>query len=207
MKTTTNKKTNKYEDYINAHAAAVPQLEAAIQQLIAARLDVSTESIADIALSDSKAIRTQAKRLAAEDAKQIKIVTTREELTARASEYMNSVIDNSQQVAKNALRVGEADALDPKAFIISGDKVKLSTDWLAGQHQQHKIDQAVLRGRVLQQCEQVRRAVEALNALIAGHPSFKTAILPEDTDYRSVIRVSYEGTIELHPDALDCLKE
>ena len=43
--------------------------------------------------------------------------------------------------------------------------------------------------------------------MIADHPSFKAAILPEDTDYRSVISVSYEGTIELHPDALDCLKE
>lgn len=67
-------KTNKHEEYIKAHAAAIPQLEAAIQQLKVARLDVSTESIADIVLSDSKAIRTQAKRLAAEDAKQIKIV-------------------------------------------------------------------------------------------------------------------------------------
>ena len=95
----------------------------------------------------------------------------------------------------------------PKAFIVSGDKVKLSTDWLADQHQRHTLEVAVMRGRVLQQCEQVRRAVEALNTLIADHPSFKAAILPEDTDYRSVIRVSYEGTIELHPDALDCLKE
>jgi len=59
-------KTNKHEEYIKAHAAAIPQLEAAIQQLKVARLDVSTESIADIVLSDSKAIRTQAKRLAAE---------------------------------------------------------------------------------------------------------------------------------------------
>jgi len=200
-------KTNKHEEYIKAHAAAIPQLEAAIQQLKAARLDVSTESIADIVLSDSKAIRTQAKRLAAEDAKQIKIVTTREELTARANEYMNSVINNSQQAIKNALRVDEADALDLKAFIVSGDKVKLSTDWLADQHQRRTLEVAVMRGRVLQQCEQVRRAVEALNTLIADHPSFKAAILPEDTDYRSVIRVSYEGTIELHPDALDCLKE
>ena len=194
-------KTNKHEEYIKAHAAAIPQLEAAIQQLKVARLDVSTESIADIALSDGKAIRTQAKR------KHIKIITTREELTARANEYMNSVIDNSQQAIKNALRVGEADALDPKAFIVSGDKVKLSTDWLADQHQRRTLEVAVMRGRVLQQCDQVRRAVEALNTLIADHPSFKTAILPEDTDYRSVIRVSYEGTIELHPDALDCLKE
>ena len=193
-------KTNKHEEYIKAHAAAIPQLEAAIQQLKVARLDVSTESIAAIALSDGKAIRTQAKRLAAEDAKHIKIITTREELTARANEYMNSVIDNSQQAIKNALRVGEA-------FIVSGDKVKLSTDWLADQHQRRTLEVAVMRGRVLQQCDQVRRAVEALNTLIADHPSFKTAILPEDTDYRSVIRVSYEGTIELHPDALDCLKE
>lgn len=123
-------KTNKYEEYIKAHAAAIPQLEAAIQQLKVARLDVSTESIADIVLSDSKAIRTQAKRLAAEDAKQIKIVTTREELTARANEYMNSVIDNSQQAIKNALRVGEADALDPKAFIVSGIRSNcLPTGW------------------------------------------------------------------------------
>ena len=45
-------KTNKYEEYIKAHAAAIPQLEAAIQQLKVARLDVSTESIADIALPD-----------------------------------------------------------------------------------------------------------------------------------------------------------
>ena len=43
-------KTNKHEEYIKAHAAAIPQLEAAIQQLKVARLDVSTESIADIAL-------------------------------------------------------------------------------------------------------------------------------------------------------------
>lgn len=200
-------KTNKHEEYIKAHAAAIPQLEAAIQQLTASRLEITTESIADIALSDSKAIRIQAKRLAAEDAKQIKIVTTREELTARASEYMNNVIDNSQQVVKNALHLGEADALDLKAFIVSGDNVKLSTDWLADQHQRHTLEVAVMRGRVLQQYEQVCRAVEALNALIADHPSFKTAILPEDTTYRCIIRVSYDGTLEFHPEALDCLKE
>ena len=32
-------KTNKHEEYIKAHAAAIPQLEAAIQQLKVARLD------------------------------------------------------------------------------------------------------------------------------------------------------------------------
>ena len=47
---------------------------------------------------------------------------------------------------KNALRVGEADALDPKAFIVSGDKVKLSTDWLAKEFAQELAEHGRIYG-------------------------------------------------------------
>lgn len=147
-----------YEEIISAHKAAIPQLEAAIQQLTASRLKISTESLKDIATDNSKSIRAQALRIAAEDAKKINIVTTRQTLTDQAVEYLSKVIDNSQQVVHEALHLGKEKALDYTAFVVNGDKIELSAEWLADQERQRLIDVSTMRGRVLQQFDEVRRA-------------------------------------------------
>ena len=117
-----------YESIIETYKAAIPQLEAAIQQLTASRLKISTESLKDIATDNSKSIRAQALRIAAEDAKKINIVTTRQTLTDQAVEYLSKVIDNSQQVVHEALHLGKEKALDYTAFVVNGDKIELSAE-------------------------------------------------------------------------------
>ena len=92
-----------YEEIISAHKAAIPQLEAAIQQLTASRLEITTESLKDIVTDNSKSIRAQVLRIAAEDAKKINIVKTRQTLTDQAVEYLSKAIDNSQQVIHEAV--------------------------------------------------------------------------------------------------------
>ena len=61
-----------YESIIETYKAAIPQLEAAIQQLTASRLEITTESLKDIVTDNSKSIRAQVLRIAAEDAKKIR---------------------------------------------------------------------------------------------------------------------------------------
>lgn len=194
-----------YESIIETYKAAIPQLEAAIQQLTASRLKISTESLKDIATDNSKSIRAQALRIAAEDAKKINIVTTRQTLTDQVVEYLSKVIDNSQQVVHEALHLGKEKALDYTAFVVNGDKIELSAEWLADQERQRLIDVSTMRGRVLQQFDEVRRAVEALNALVACNKNYKMGLLPAGTRYRTIATIDEDGKLELHSEALDFL--
>lgn len=194
-----------YESIIETYKAAIPQLEAAIQQLTASRLKISTESLKDIVAANSKSIRAQALRIAAEDAKKINIVTTRQTLTDQAVEYLRKVIDNSQQVVHEALHLGKKEALDYTAFVVNGDKIELSAEWLADQEQERLIDVSTMRGRVLQQFDEVCRAVEALNVLVADNKNYKAGLLPAGTEYRTIATIDEDGKLELHPEALDCL--
>ena len=171
----------------------------------ASRLKISTESLKDIATDNSKSIRAQALRIAAEDAKKINIVTTRQTLTDQAVEYLSKVIDNSQQVVHEALHLGKEKALDYTAFVVNGDKIELSAEWLADQERQRLIDVSTMRGRVLQQFDEVRRAVEALNALVACNKNYKMGLLPAGTRYRTIATIDEDGKLELHSEALDFL--
>ena len=194
-----------YESIIETYKAAIPQLEAAIQQFAASRLKISTESLKDIVIANSKSIRTQALRIAAEDAKKINIVTTRQALTEQAIEYLSKVIDNSQQVVHEALRLGKNEALDYTAFVVNEGNIELSAEWLADQERQRLIDVSTMQGRVLQQFDEVRRAVEALNVLVADNKNYKTGLLPAGTEYRTIATIDEDGKLELHPEALVCL--
>lgn len=83
--------------------------------------------------------------------------------------------------------------------------IELSAEWLADQERQRLIDVSTMRGRVLQQFDEVRRAVEALNALVACNKNYKMGLLPAGTRYRTIATIDEDGKLELHSEALDFL--
>ena len=191
-------KKNGLERVINRHRDNVAKIQPIVTNMIEVGIDFATEELRDLSSACGK-LHKQAEAMARKEASRLKISFRRNADYAETLEHLNRTIGENAQALNKVLLYHTQNPLEVEAYEVTDGVARLSSRWIEEKEQEYTILPTDRREQAKRLVDNVRQAVEELNAFVAGNRFMGKGISSWDDDRRCLCWI--DGNGDFHEEA------
>ena len=185
-------KKNGLEKVINRHRDNVGKIQPIVTNMVEVGFDFSTEELRDLSSACSK-LHKQAELMAKKEASRLKISFRRNADYDETLEHLNHAISENAQTLSKVLLYHTQNPLEVEAYEVMDGVVRLSPRWIEEKEQEYTILPTDRREQAKRLVNNVRQAIEELNAFVADNRFFGKGISSLDDDRRCLCWIDGSG--------------
>ena len=159
-------KKNGLERVINRHNMECSKFQSIVTNMLEVGFEFTTDELKDLAFGCTKLYK-QAEKMANKEASRSKIKFKRDADYAETLKYLNDVIFENSETLKKALLWHTHSPLDIEAYEVIDGIVQMSSYWIEKKDMEYTILPTDRRKQAHQLVNNVRKAIEELNFLLA----------------------------------------
>lgn len=185
------------ERVLKRHEDNVDNIQAIVSRMTETGFTISTKELDDLA-GVCALLTKQAEEMAKKYASRIKIAFKREEDYKETLERLQTCISENAHELRKALLYHTAKPLDVDAYEMLGNNVVFSRKWAERKAQEFMISPTIARTHATKLINDVKEAINNLNAFVADNPCFGKGVTTSHDSRRCLCWLDDEG--ELHED-------
>lgn len=191
-------KKNGLEKVINRHRDNVSKIQPIVTNMIEVGFDFATQELNDLSSACGK-LHKQAEAMAKKEASRLKISFRRNADYAETLEHLNHAISENAQALNKVLLYHTQNPLEVEAYEVTDGVVRLSPRWIEEKEQEYTILPTDRREQAKRLVNNVRQAIEELNAFVADNRFIGKGISSWDDDRRCLCWI--DGNGDFHEEA------
>ncbi len=191
-------KKNGLERVINRHRDNVGKIQPIVTNMVEVGFDFATEELRDLSSACSK-LHKQAESMAKKEASRLKISFRRNADYAETLEHLNRAINENTQALSKVLLYHTQNPLEVEAYEITDGMVRLSSRWIEEKEQEYTILPTDRREQAKRLVNNVRQAIEELNAFVTDNRFIGKGVSSWDDDRRCLCWI--DGNGDFHEEA------
>ena len=185
-------KKNGLERVINRHRDNVGKIQSIVTNMVEVGFDFATAELRDLSSSRDN-LHKQAELMAKKEASRLKITFRRNADYVETLEHLNHAIRENAQALSRVLLYHTQSPLEVGAYEVVDGVVRLSSRWLEEKEQEYTILPTDRREQAKRLVNNVRQAIEELNAFVADNRFFGKGISSLDDDRRCLCWIDGNG--------------
>ena len=185
-------KKNGLERVVNRHRDNVGKIQSIVTNMVEVGFDFATAELRDLSSSRDK-LHKQAEAMAKKESSRLKITFRRNADYVETLEHLNHAIRENAQALSWVLLYHTQTPLEVSAFEVTDGVVRLSSRWLEEKEQEYTILPTDRREQAKRLVNNVRQAIEELNAFVADNRFFGKGISSLDDDRRCLCWIDGSG--------------
>lgn len=185
-------KKNGLERVINRHKDNVVKIQPIVTNMIEVGFDFATEELKDLSSTCGK-LHKQAEAMAKKEASRLKISFKRNADYAETLEHLNHAINENAQALSKILLYHTQNPLEIEAYEVTDGVVRLSSRWIEEKESEYTILPTEHREQAKQLVNDVRLAIEKLNAFVADNRFIGKGISSWNDDRRCLCWIDENG--------------
>ena len=180
------------ERVLKRHEDNVSNIQAIVSRMIETGFTISTKELHDLSCV-CVLLTKQAEEMAKKDASRIKIAFKREEDYKETFDRLEACITEKANELRKVLLYHTANPLDADAYEIVDNCVALSQTWADKKAQEFTIPPTIARLRAEELINNVKEAIDKLNAFVEDNPNFGKGITTSQDSRRCLCWLDGEG--------------
>lgn len=185
-------KKNGLERVVNRHRDNVGKIQSIVTNMVEVGFDFATAELRDLSSSRDK-LHKQAEAMAKKESSRLKITFRRNADYVETLEHLNHAIRENAQALSWVLLYHTQTPLEVEAYEVTDGVVRLSSRWLEEKEQEYTILPTDRREQAKRLVNNVRQAIEELNAFVADNRFFGKGISSSDDDRRCLCWIDGNG--------------
>lgn len=186
------------EKVIERHRNNVEKIQPIVTNMIEVGFDFGTDELKDLA-SVCAHLHKQAEAMAKKEASRLKISFRRNADYAETLEHLNHAISENAQALNKVLLYHTQNPLEVEAYEVTDGVVRLSPRWIEEKEQEYTVLPTERREQAKRLVNNVRQAIEELNAFVADNRFIGKGISSWDDDRRCLCWI--DGNGDFHEEA------
>lgn len=177
---------------ISRHRLQLEKIQPIVNDMLNTGFDFSTAELKDLGNS-STLLYQQAEKIAQKDASRIKILFKRNRDYEDTVNALRAVIKTNASKLYAELRLGGRKPLDIHAYEVKDGNVILSPTWLDQKEEEYTIRPTESRIQAEELVQNVKKAIDELNAFVSDNPYFGLGFGSIKDDRRCLCRLTENG--------------
>ena len=191
-------KKNGLERVINRHRDNVGKIQSIVTNMVEVGFDFATAELRDLSSSRDN-LHKQAESMAKKEASRLKITFRRNADYVETLEHLNHAISENAQALNKVLLYHTQNPLEVEAYEVTDGVVRLSPRWIEEKEQEYTILPTDRREQAKRLVNNVRQAIEELNAFVTDNRFIGKGISSWDDDRRCLCWI--DGNGDFHEEA------
>lgn len=191
-------KKNGLERVINRHRDNVGKIQSIVTNMVEVGFDFATAELRDLSSSRDN-LHKQAESMAKKEASRLKITFRRNADYVETLEHLNHAIRENAQALSRVLLYHTQSPLEIEAYEVTDGVVRLSPRWIEEKEQEYTVLPTERREQAKRLVNNVRQAIEELNAFVADNRFIGKGISSWDDDRRCLCWI--DGNGDFHEEA------
>ena len=180
------------EGVIDRHRNNVGKIQPIVTNMIEVGFDFATEELKDLSSTCGK-LHKQAETMAKKEASRLKISFRRNADYAETLKHLNCSINENAQAISKVLLYHTQNPLEVEAYEVADGVVRLSSRWIEEKESEYTILPTERREQAKRLVNNVRQAIEELNAFVADNRFIGKGISSWDDDRRCLCWIDGKG--------------
>ena len=180
------------EKVIERHRNNVEKIQPIVANMIEVGFDFGTDELKDLA-SVCGHLHKQAEAMAKKEASRLKISFRRNADYTETLEYLRRTINENAQALSKILLYHTQNPLEVEAYEVTDGVVRLSSRWVDEKETEYTILPTERREQAKRLVNNVRQAIEELNAFVANNRFIGKGISSWDDDRRCLCWIDGSG--------------